>query len=107
MEWRNIHIIHQHNIAIGCCRNCDECQDKDVCTLNRCDQVTHRCNMTAIAGCCTMDSQCSDQNNCTRDRCVNNLCLNDVIDCDDGKQRCAAFHIILLKFLFLFCDATA
>ncbi|MCB9787613.1 MAG: lamin tail domain-containing protein [Deltaproteobacteria bacterium] len=82
-------------LAAGCCITAADCDDHDVCTAERCNQVAHTCEApVALAGCCNASADCDDENPCNLDRCVGMTCRHspDLVvgccatdaACDDG-----------------------
>jgi len=81
-------------LADGGCEDDAECDDGDVCTLDRC--VSGTCEIEPIAECCVVDADCEDGVGCSVDRCdpsthrceslpPDDCCLPS--SCDDG-DRC-------------------
>ena len=51
----------------ACCRFEQDCDDGDLCTLDRCEERV--CDFEPIEGCCTADPDCDDGEACTTDSC--------------------------------------
>jgi len=75
------------------CATIDDCDDGDVCTIDRCDKF-HECSHEVIPKCCESVKDCDDKQVCTIDTCYNNRCKYelrpnfccDASDCDDGNS---------------------
>ncbi len=89
-----------HSAAEGCCTGDAQCDDKLVCTANKC--VNNQCTFPAVPSCCTSDADaltiCDDGDSCTIDYCASNQCHHTApkngccksnADCFDGN-KCTA-----------------
>jgi len=77
-----------YNIVPGCCYSASgnqaeadaQCDDKNICTANHCDQGTNRCYYDPPRpDCCITGDECDDGDPCTYDQCWNNTCYNPKI----------------------------
>jgi outer membrane protein OmpA-like peptidoglycan-associated protein len=69
-----------------------DCADANVCTFDRCDQLTHTCHNFPIPNCCTSDAMCDDHIVCTADACdlTNDSCTHTPIaSCCTVDVQCA------------------
>lgn len=53
----------------ACCLTDVACSDRDACTADMCDVLTHTCSHAAIPGCCVVTADCDEG-----DVCVNGSC---------------------------------
>jgi hypothetical protein len=64
-----------------------DCNDRNACTQDACDESQRRCVHTAIAGCCTTDADCTLADAChVNARCNAGLCASDAVVCPDPGQ---------------------
>jgi hypothetical protein len=61
--------VDTFQVSVGNCQAAADCDDKNACTMDSCNQTTKTCINTKINNCCLTVAECDDGNVCTTDTC--------------------------------------
>jgi hypothetical protein len=72
--------------GVGCTNTPLNCDDGDPCTTDSCSQGVGCSHSPPIVGCCRTGADCESPCTPVGNSCVDNFCVYQVLDCDDGDD---------------------